>query len=259
MARVVRDRAEALAVLRDTVRYTVDHPAFATATVVGRSLLSTDGPEHARRRARFAGRFAIDRAWIAEQADALAGSLGAEAELREDYAAPLAATVMKRALDLEHEVSELLDAMRPIVAATVGDGPLDAGREAFARLAVDADVAVALFGGIDTMTGMTLIAILHVLTGQADGVDGSLALDPAVAEVHRYDGDELVVVRLRDAGLPFAAGPHACPAAQLSRLQARVALEAVLAREPRLTTPTVPQGTVFRSPVDLRVNFPGTL
>ena len=53
------------------------------------------------------------------------------------------------------------------------------------------------------MEGMILNVVLHVLTGQAKGVDGSLALDPAVAEVHRYDGDELVVVRLRES--------RACP------------------------------------------------
>ena len=79
-----------------------------------------------------------------------------------------------------------------------------------------------------------------------------------MAEVHRYDGDELVTVRLREAGLPFAAGPHVCPAAQLARLEARVALEALLAREPRLVGPTAPQGAVFRKPIDLRVSFAGS-
>lgn len=258
MTRVVRERAEALAVLRDWGRYTVDHPAFATAQVVGRSLLSTDGDGHARRRARFDGAFAVPEAWIRERADALVAGLGVEAELRSEYAGPLAAIVMKRALGLEHDPAELLAALQPIVAATVGDGPEGEGRAAFARLGVDADVAVALFGGIDTMEGMILNVVLHVLSGRAKGVDGSLALDPAVAEVHRYDGDELVTVRLRDAGLPFAAGPHVCPAAQLARLEARVALEALLARGPRLIDPGEPQGAVFRKPVDLRVNFAGT-
>lgn len=252
-------RAEALAILRDTRRFTVDHPAFATATVVGRSLLSTDGEEHARRRARFEGRFTVDEAWLREQADALVAALPERAELRTQYAGPLAAAVMKRVLDLPHGVTELLDGLRPIVAATVGDGSLADGRAAFERLAVDADTAVALFGGIDTMEGMILNLVLHVLTGQADGVDASLALDPAVAEVHRYDGDELVTVGLRDAGLPFAAGPHVCPAAQMARMEARVALEALLVRQPRLAAPSAPTGTVFRKPVDLRVNFPGTL
>lgn len=250
-------RAEALAILRDPGRYTVDHPAFTTATVVGRSLLSTDGEEHARRRARFDGAFAVPEAWIRAQADALVAGLGEQAELRAEYAGPLAAAVMKRALDLPHTVAELLDGMRPIVAATVGDGDLDAGRAAHARLGVDADTAVALFGGIDTMEGMILNLVLHVLTGQARDVAGSLALDPAVVEVHRYDGDDLVAVKLKDAGLPFAAGPHACPAAQLARLEARVALEALLTRRPRLVDPTAPEGTVFRKPIDLRVNFAG--
>ncbi len=257
--RVVRERREALSVLRDSARFTVDHPAFATAQIVGRSLLSTDGDEHAERRKSFEGRFAIPEPWIREQAEALVAGLSARAELRAEYAGPLAATVMKRSLALEHTSDELLDAFRDIVAATVGDGPEDAGRAAFARLEIDSDTAVALFGGIDTMEGMILNVVLHVLTGQAKGVDGSLALDPAVAEVHRYDGDELVVVRLREAGLPFAAGPHVCPAAQLARMQARVALEALLTRGPELVDAVAPQGTVFRKPVDLRVNFVGTL
>jgi cytochrome P450 len=255
--RVVRERAEALAVLKDPVRYTVDHPGFATAQIVGRSLLSVDGEEHARRRARFDGRFTVPEAWIRAQADALVAGLGDEAELRAEYAGPLAAIVMKRALELDHAVDDLLAAFRLIVAATVGDGPEAAGREAFERLGVDSDVAVALFGGIDTMEGMILNLVLHVLTGQAADVAGSLALDPAVVEVHRYHGDELVAVRLKDTRLPFAAGTHVCPAAQLARLEARVALEALLAREPVLTAPSAPEGTVFRKPVDLRVNFRG--
>ncbi len=252
-------RAEALAILRDPERYTVDHPAFATATVVGRSLLSTDGEEHARRRRRFEGRFTADEAWLREQADALVAALPDPAELRTQYAGPFAAAVMRHVLGLPHSVDELLDGMRPIVAATVGDGSLAEGRAAFARLGIDADTAVALFGGIDTMEGMILILVLHVLTGQATGVDTSLALDPAVAEVHRYHGDELVTVRLKDAGLPFAAGPHVCPAAQLARLEARVALEALLVRRPRLAAPAAVQGAIFRKPVDLRITFLGTV
>ena len=62
--------------LRDPARYTVDHPAFATAQIVGRSLLSTDGEEHAERRRRFEGRFAVPEPWIRAQADALVAGLG---------------------------------------------------------------------------------------------------------------------------------------------------------------------------------------
>ncbi len=144
---------------------------------------------------------------------------------------------MKRVLDLPHTVDELLGGMRPIVAATVGDGTLEDGRAAFDRLGVDSDTAVALFGGIDTMEGMILNLVLHVLTGQAEDVAGSLALDPAVVEVHRYHEDELVAIPLREVGLPFAAGPHVCPAAQLARMEARVALEALLVRQPAAAGP----------------------
>ena len=66
--------------------------------MVGRSLLSTDGEEHARRRARFQGRFVVDAAWLRAEADALVAGLPDEAELRAQYAGPFAAAVMKHVL-----------------------------------------------------------------------------------------------------------------------------------------------------------------
>jgi cytochrome P450 len=40
-------------VMRDAATFTVDDPRFSTATVVGPSMLSLDGPEHARHRDPF--------------------------------------------------------------------------------------------------------------------------------------------------------------------------------------------------------------
>lgn len=253
--RTVRSRAEALAVLRDAERYTVDDPRFATARIVGRSVLSTDGEEHARRRGRLPA-FAADEAWLRAEADALVAGFGDEVELRAEYAGPFAAAVMRHVLDLAPPVAELLAAYATISAATVGELPEAEGRAAFAALGIDGDTAVALFGGIDTMEGMILNLVLHVLTGQAATVDQSLALDPAVGEVHRYHGDELVVVKLRDAALPFAAGPHACPAAQLARQEARVALAALPPLE-LLGAPVI-EGEVFRKPRALRARVAGS-
>jgi cytochrome P450 len=58
----------------------------------------------------------------------------------------------------------------------------------------------------------------------------------------------------------FAAGPHVCLGMHLARLEARVALSALLERLDGLALAgdNEPVGAVFRKPVDLPVNFRGT-
>jgi cytochrome P450 len=78
--------------------------------------------------------------------------------------------------------------------------------------------------------------------------------DPSVlAEPDRFD------VRRPNAArhLAFAHGPHFCLGAHLARLEARVAVETLLARLPglRLVSPGAPRGLVFRKPPDLRVGW----
>ena len=51
---LVTGRDLALRVMRDAVTYTVDDPRFSTGQVVGPSMLTRDGEEHARHRAPFA-------------------------------------------------------------------------------------------------------------------------------------------------------------------------------------------------------------
>jgi cytochrome P450 len=124
-------------------------------------------------------------------------------------------------------------------------------------------------------------------------VEESLRLEPAAAVVDRYAtadirlggaairaGDQVTVsiaganrdpatfrdpgsfdVRRRNAGrhLAFAHGPHFCLGAHLARLEAQVAVDAVLARLPGLRLdpryPGAPRGLVFRKPPDLRVRW----
>jgi len=287
--------AEALALLRDPGRYTVDDPRFATARIVGRSMLSTDGDEHDRHRAPYAAMFRSERVralepWITAEAhrliDAFAGR--GEAELMAEYAFPLSAGVMRHVLGLEPPVAELLAWYREIVAATLGEIPEEAGRAAFARLGQPGDVGVVLFGGIETTAGMIGNAIWHGLTHgwsePAALLEESLRLEPAAAVVDRYEagGGRKVVVSLRDANrdpavfpdpesfdpnrpnvrrhLAFAAGPHVCLGMHLARLEGRVALRALRERvdELVLARPTEPQGAVFRRVIDLPVNFRGT-
>jgi cytochrome P450 len=124
-------------------------------------------------------------------------------------------------------------------------------------------------------------------------VEESLRLEPAAAVVDRYAtadirlggaairaGDQVTVsiaganrdpatfgdpgsfdVRRPNAGrhLAFAHGPHFCLGAYLARLEAQVAVDAVLARLPGLRLdprhPSAPRGLVFRKPPDLRVRW----
>ena len=132
---LVTGRDPALAVLRDADSFTVDDPRFSTARVVGPSMLSTDGADHARHRAPFAGAFrhavVMDGfgAWTAIEARRLlAGHLAVgRCDLRAVLAAPLAVGVIARALNLEEaDPDRVLGWYRAIVAGVEG---VNAGRE----------------------------------------------------------------------------------------------------------------------------------
>ena len=137
----------ALEVMRDPERFTVDDPRFSTAQVIGPSMLSLDGTEHAAHRAPFVApfrpgavreRFDVAVAADAEQLiDELAPA--GRAELRRSFAGPLAATTITRALGLDRgEVGSVLDWYDAIVAAvtsiTSGTGITPDGERAFAAL-----------------------------------------------------------------------------------------------------------------------------
>ncbi|MCP9964551.1 hypothetical protein LUX57_04735 [Actinomadura madurae] len=105
---LVTSRDLALAVMRDSAAFTVDDPRFSTAQVVGPSMLSLDGPVHARHRDAFSRPFRPARtrerftAFVeAEVGGSSAGSRRAgAAELRGDLAGPLAVAVVTEALGL---------------------------------------------------------------------------------------------------------------------------------------------------------------
>jgi hypothetical protein len=193
----------ATTVMRDATTYTVDDPRFSTAQVVGPSMLSLDGEDHARHRAPFAPPFrpsAVKERFAqaaAAEADRLIDGFesAGHAELRRSFAGPLAASIMATALGLEQrEVGEMLGWYDGIVAAvtaiTAGEDLPDRGRDAFAALrahlqevmaddatllgatAAHADLTydqiasnagILLFGGIETTEGMITNALLYVL------------------------------------------------------------------------------------------------
>lgn len=233
-----RDLAEV--VLRDARTYTVDDPRFSTARIVGPSMLSLDGHEHARHRAAFVGIFrsaatgstAVDL--VAGEASRLvdAFALRGHADLCSELAAPLAASTALRTCGLDGvEVRTVLCWYRAIAASvsaiTVGEQPSAESRSAVAELGeaversirqlpcsplgrvasggelstgeVIANVAVALFGAIETTEALIANAFVHVLGDVeqcarlraqpelgAKAVEESLRLEPAAALVDRY-------------------------------------------------------------------------
>jgi cytochrome P450 len=192
---------EAVTVMRDSRTFTVDDPRFSTARVVGRSMLSTDGEEHARHRAPFVApfrpaqvqqRFAEDVARLAQElVDGFRQD--GEVELRAAFAGPLSVAVVAEVLGLEaSDAGTVLGWYSAIVAAVIGtveNGRVpEPAREAMTALAgrvhdglsreellgvavgslteeeVVSNAAVMLFGGIETTEGMILNAVRHLLT-----------------------------------------------------------------------------------------------
>ena len=215
---LVTGRDLAVTVMRDADTFTVDDPRFSTGQVVGPSMLSLDGAEHARHRSPF-----VDALRPSEVAAAYGARIEAasfelvrsiqqlgSADLRAAVAGPLAVGVAAEVLGLDTiDRHALLSLYRSIVAAVddVSRGlaiPAD-GAKAFeqlshairqasshpstliaaaaATLAADEVVsnsAVFLFGGIETSEGMTANTLHHLL---ANPDQWSLVLDdPALID-----------------------------------------------------------------------------
>jgi cytochrome P450 len=201
---LVTPRDLALEVMRAAETYTVDDPRFTTARVVGPSMLSTDGPEHARHREPFVEPFRVRDVrerfarTIAEETESLVGGLrerGA-AELRREVAGPLAVAVVAAALGLAGadaaavlswydrivRAVDDLTAGRPADpegAVAVGqlrgsvEATLEARQDSVLVAAAEgglgvpevvSNAAVLMFGGIETTEGMIANAALHLLS-----------------------------------------------------------------------------------------------
>jgi cytochrome P450 len=193
----------AVRVMRDPVTFTVDDPRFSTSRVVGPSMLSLDGADHARHREPFAHPFRPARVrdrfahFVESEADRLIDAFVRDgaADLKRQFAAPLAVGVVAEALGLRGvDVETVLSWYAAIVSAvsevTAGQSVSAASVEAFGQLreallrgteesSLLADVArlpealsmdeivsnaaVLMFGGIDTTEGMITNAVRHVL------------------------------------------------------------------------------------------------
>lgn len=238
---VVLSRDLCTAVMRDAVRFTVDDPRFATAQVVGPSMLSLDGPAHARHREPFAhglrpSDVARDHApWMTGAAAGLVATLSPGAELRTGMAGPWSVAVMIRVLGLDParvSGAQLLGWYRAIVAATeaacagtpVSDDAIEAMGSLAAAAAIppfvgphdltDAEIAsntaVFLFGGIETTEAMIANALWYLLTepGVLDAVrrDRGL-LDAVLDESLRLEPAATRVDRYATADVELAGAP----------------------------------------------------
>ncbi|MCG7203375.1 cytochrome P450 [Streptomyces arenae] len=217
---LVTRRDLALDVMRDSVTFTVDDPRFTTAQVVGPSMLSLDGAEHARHREPFAAPFRPRRVhdgfadFIERETDRLITALepAGAAELRRTFAGPLAVSVVTEALGLVGTTTDTVLAWYDAIVRSVSDitqglaaGPAGPAAYAELRAAVEATVAdrdaasllvsaagrldaaevasnaaVMMFGGIETTEAMITNALLHLL-----GDPGQLALvqaDPGLLD-----------------------------------------------------------------------------
>lgn len=250
---LVTRRDDAIAVMRDAQTYTVNHPGFSTAQVVGPSMLSLDGEAHLRHRSPFERPFRLEavqqrfRQPVADTIDALLATLVTQgrAELRRDFAGPVAVQTMITALGLQEvTVAAVLGWYDAIVDAvtrvTAGEPVSPQGRAAFALLRdhllpglrqdptanllaaasgaaaglseeqIIANAAVLLFGGIETTEGMMANAFYFLLTDPAllQQVCHNPALLPAVLEeTLRLEPAAAVVDRyaVRDVTLGQAA------------------------------------------------------
>ncbi len=189
----------ALRIVRDAETFTVDDPRFSTAQVVGPSMLSLDGAEHARHRGPFARPFRLDAVRdrftqsVVSEVDALIDVFEADgtAELRRSLAGPLAVASMVRVLGLEEtDPADALAWYDAIVAEvtriTAGGFPGDAGARAFAELrlaiepALDRDPSTSLVaaaageaGGLSRADVVSNAAVL--LFGGIETTEGMIA------------------------------------------------------------------------------------
>ncbi len=176
----------AVDVLRDARAFTVDDPRFSTAKVVGPSMLSLDGAQHARHRAPFTRPFRADEvharleSFIRSEASRLVAAIRprGEAELRRAVAGPLAAAVMAEALGLgQTDPATVLGWYDGIVAAVQAEAAA-AGRAAGQRPTPEAGPDQP---GSTAAAGTAAFAALAARLGQviAAGAAGSVLAEAA--------------------------------------------------------------------------------
>ncbi|MEP6892833.1 MAG: cytochrome P450 [Gaiellaceae bacterium] len=189
----------ALEVVRDAETFTVDDPRFSTAQVVGPSMLSLDGAEHARHRGPFARPFRLDAVrerfttFVGDEVNRLIDEIEPDgaADLRRSLAGPLSVASMVHALGLEEtDPADALGWYEAIVAEvtriTAGEPCGGTGTRAFGELrgavepALDRDPSASLVaaaageaGGLSRADVVSNAAVL--LFGGIETTEGMIA------------------------------------------------------------------------------------
>lgn len=221
---LVTRHEDAVAVMRDPHRFTVADPRFSTGQVLGPSMLSLDGTEHARHRAPFVGPFrarAVRMTFASEAGEQAARlvdrieSAGA-GELRRGFAGPLAAAVIAHALGLgrgeERAVLSWYDAIvGAVTAITAGQAVTAQGRVAFQQLRrhllgrIERGPADSLLAGIGAHPGLTRDEVVSnaavLLFGGVETTEGMISN----ALLHLLERPELLAVVRTDRDLLAAA------------------------------------------------------
>jgi cytochrome P450 len=193
----------ALEAMRDAATFTVDDDRFSTAQVVGPSMLSLDGDEHARHRAPFVPAFrprAVSERFANEtdrESQRLIENLraaGSAAELRRGFAGPLAASIVSRALGLCPGDTPRVLAWYDSIVGGVNSITAGAGITAESRQGFDA-LRDRLQAVIDHGDGSSLLASA---ARAADLLDAQLISDAAVL---LFGGIETTEGMIANAGL----------------------------------------------------------
>jgi cytochrome P450 len=214
----------ALAVMRDAATFTVDDPRFSTGRVIGPSMLSLDGDQHARHRAPFVAPFRPGpvrerfAAPVSAEAERLIDGLASagRGELRSSFAGPLAASIITRALGMEAEESgAVLTWYGAIVEAvteiTAGRGITAEGARAFSELrtrleaAIDGGESTSLLAAVAAERTLTTEQIVSnaavLLFGGIETTEGMIAN----AVLHLLERPEQLARVVGDPGLLDAA------------------------------------------------------
>lgn len=232
----------ALRVMRDARTFTVDDPRFSTARVVGPSMLSLDGPAHARHREPFVPPFrpAPVRDRFTGFVTGLVSTLVADlapagaTELRSSFAGPLAVAVVADALGLAGADAATIRSwygaiVESVSSVTAGGAPTPDGAAAFDELRsgvastlasgeehsvlvaagaelteaeVVSNAAVLMFGGIDTTEAMITNLVRHLLLGP--GLPAPRDLPNAIEESIRLEPAAAVVDRYATTDVQLA-------------------------------------------------------
>jgi cytochrome P450 len=236
---LVTDYQLALQVMRDPATFTVDDPRFSTGRVVGPSMLTLDGPEHARHRDPFAQPFrlaevqaqftALVEAETERLIDAIEPAGGAE--LRRSVAGPLAVALVTAALGLpQSDAWRILDwydaIVETVTRVTAGDPIDDAGRAAFEALGASIEAALEEEPGLERERESSL------LTAAASSSALTRSEVVSNAAVLMFGGIETTEGMIANGLLHLLAHPAELALVEADRSLLRNAIEESLRLEP---------------------------